>query len=496
MNYELVRNIKESSKSKIDLVRKIDESSQDNGRAQKENLYIRKTLQGKHSVYALLLDNPHPYLPKLYEVNEADGCVTVIEEYIEGEPIGSMDLPKERLLQAAGELCDVLEFLHGKNIIHRDVKPSNILMAKDGHIRLIDFDAARMPKDELEQDTSLLGTRGYAPPEQYGFAQTDRRADIYALGVTLQKLLGSEADKPRYKKVIRKCTNLNPDKRYASAKQVKRELSCAKRNSLRIAAAVLLLCLAGLSAYLWAQAQKPKLIVLPAPANPHWKGESGIGEWGCVPESGRNGEETYAYMMFRIDEDREPDPENDTCYMQSGMSGNSITDDEMSMSSVSLVQNLEQNGYYYFTVRAMGDGIKYADSPYAVSDVFEYTGENAPPMPAPEGLYWNVGVSSNGGKSYYAAFTNLDDYKDEDTFSVRFYDESGNMIAKNEWSKREINMRGNSGIWFDDGRYATSGGTYRFAIEVYTSRPNEYSSLIFDGTVPEEAYSPWIKLEE
>lgn len=495
MNYELVRNIKESSKSKIDLVRKIDESSQDNRRVQKENLYIRKTLQGKHSVYTLLLDNPHPYLPKLCEVNEADGCVTVIEEYIEGEPIGSIDLPKERLLQAAGELCDVLEFLHGKNIIHRDIKPSNILMAKDGHIRLIDFDAARMPKDELEQDTSLLGTRGYAPPEQYGFAQTDRRADIYALGVTLQKLLGSDADKPRYKKVIRKCTNLNPDKRYASAKQVKRELSCAKRNSLRVAAAVLLLCLAGLSAYFCAQAQKPKLIALPAPANPHWRGESGIGEWGCVPESGSGGEERYAYMMFRIDEDREPDPEHDVCYMQSGMGGNSFRNEDLSMYSVSLAQNLMQNGYYYFAVWAMGDGVTYADSPYSVSDVFEYTGENAPTMPAPEGLHWNT-LSLKTDYAYYAAWSNLDDYEDDDTFSVSFYDESGNVIAKNVWSKLEIVKRDGKGVWFDKESYAQPGGAYRFAVEVYTSRPNEYRSLIFDGTVPEEVYSPWIKLEE
>ena len=92
------------------------------------------------------------------------------------------------------ELCEVLVFLHGYGIIHRDIKPSNLLLAPDGHIRLIDFDAAREGKPSADNDTRLLGTRGYAPPEQYGFAQTDSRADIYAAGVTMKQLLGKQAE--------------------------------------------------------------------------------------------------------------------------------------------------------------------------------------------------------------------------------------------------------------------------------------------------------------
>ena len=113
----------------------------------------------------------------------------MMEEYVDGPSLGAADLPERRFLQITRELCTVLAFLHGKGIIHRDIKPSNILLARDGHIRLIDFDAARMPRDNLEQDTKLLGTRGYASPEQYGFAQTDERSDIYSLGVTLGQLL-------------------------------------------------------------------------------------------------------------------------------------------------------------------------------------------------------------------------------------------------------------------------------------------------------------------
>ena len=67
-----------------------------------------------------------------------------------------------------------------------------------------------MPKEEQEQDTHLLGTRGYAAPEQYGFAQTDERTDIYSLGITLERLLGEDFRRRRYRKIFHKCTDLDP----------------------------------------------------------------------------------------------------------------------------------------------------------------------------------------------------------------------------------------------------------------------------------------------
>lgn len=118
------------------------------------------------------------------------------------------------------ELCDVLRFLHRHHILHRDIKPSNLLLGGDGHIRLIDFDAAREEKAEAESDTRLLGTRGYAPPEQYGFAQTDERTDIYALGITVRELLGEKAEKLRWRHILKKCTALEPKKRYHHVWQI------------------------------------------------------------------------------------------------------------------------------------------------------------------------------------------------------------------------------------------------------------------------------------
>lgn len=165
MEYEELKVLKQSDKSTVHLVREKDG----------ERIFIRKKLKGIHSVYETLQNCAHPFLPKLYEVVTSDDSTTIIEEYIEGSVSGSVELSKKQFLNIVKELCCVLEFLHREGIIHRDIKPSNIIYAKDGHIRLIDFDAARMPKDDLEHDTRLLGTRGYAPPEQYGFSQTDER---------------------------------------------------------------------------------------------------------------------------------------------------------------------------------------------------------------------------------------------------------------------------------------------------------------------------------
>lgn len=211
MEYQEIELMKQSEKGMVQLVK-----GKDTGK-----LFIRKVMKGQLIVYCLLKEYMHPYLPKIYEVDIDGGVTTVMEEYIEGQPIGYVHLSKKQFLGVVKDLCAVLEFLHKRNVIHRDIKPSNIIYAEDGHIRLIDFDAARIVKEEVEQDTKLLGTKGYAAPEQYGFAQTDARTDIYALGVTLEQILENKMQKLWYKRVIRKCTNPNPKRRYQSIRQVR-----------------------------------------------------------------------------------------------------------------------------------------------------------------------------------------------------------------------------------------------------------------------------------
>ena len=519
VEYERIRLLKESEKGTVELVR------EEGG----TRIFVRKRLKGNAAVYRKLRELEHPGLAKIYTVDEEDGFTVVLEEYIEGQTLGNAALSEKELVAAIRELCSVLDYLHSHGIVHRDVKPSNIILAKDGHIRLIDFDAARLMKEEADRDTVLLGTRGYAPPEQYGFAQTDERADIYALGITMKQLLEEKADKLAYRRIIARCTNPNPQKRYRRASAVKRALSAERRYGLAAAgiAAVAVVCFAaaGLltpdaretaaNADLTEQniavadgataaqgeagdaaskaqdgAEVVELTALAAPEAPHWDGESGIGVWGNVPESGADGEVSYRYRIYRTDTPEAPDPETDQWVLESGMRGNGGINQENKTYSVNMAEHLSVDGYYYFAVCAAGDGVRYADSPYAMSDAFSYTGEDAPPLPAPEGLAWKM-VETETRRYYFATWSNLDDYADSDSFNVTVYDKDGNYVMNNIWTKAAVAGAGENGITVNGEFLTEPDGAYRFTVQALTSRPNEYKSSPMPEPVPEEYYSPW-----
>ncbi len=490
MEYEEIRLLKQSDKSTVHLVREKGGS----------RVLVRKKLAGRHPVYQTLQKNPHPGLPRLYEVAIAEDSTTVIEEYIEGQTSGEAELSGKQFRQVVRELCAVLEFLHGKGIIHRDIKPSNILLTEECHVRLIDFDAARMPREGAEQDTRLLGTRGFAPPEQYGFAQTDERADIYALGVTMEQLLGETVRKPRYRRVIRKCRNLNPDKRYQSMRQVRQAFFPGGRRGMWAAAALILAAIAGLGAAGRSTLRQgadresdggAELTVLPAPGNPHWDGETGTAVWDNVPGAGAGDEAWFQMRVYRKDTADAPDVDEDGWYYEDSIRFGGIARNR-EVIDWNITPWLEENGYYYFTVSATGDGVRYADSPFVVSDVFEYTGESAPPLAAPTGLAWRTYEIDNS-KRYFAVWDNLDDYEDNDVFNVAVYDQTGAYVLNNTWSKRMIEEDGHDGIYIEAG-YLIPGPNkkYRFTVQVYSARPNEYSSSPMPDPAPEEYYSPWL----
>ncbi len=139
----------------------------------------------------------HPNLPRVYEFFSENTRHYLVMDYIDGETLEQHQqahggaLPEAEVLRWAKQLTSVLGYLHSRQppIIFRDLKPSNIMLAKDGQIKLIDFGIARVFAPGRSRDTQVLGTPGFAPPEQYGKAQTDARADVYALGCTLYQLL-------------------------------------------------------------------------------------------------------------------------------------------------------------------------------------------------------------------------------------------------------------------------------------------------------------------
>ena len=182
-------------------------------------------------VFYYLKNNHNPHISNVYEYWEEDGTLYVIEEYVPGKTLEEYlreDHPEySEKVRIMNEVFDGLEFLHNapSKIIHRDLKESNIMIAKDGTVKIIDYDAAKVYKPGSERDTTLIGTEGSAAPEQYGFGQSDPRTDIYALGVLIRKVMDGDSD---YSSIIAKATKLDPDMRYQNVDQLRKAFNSDK----------------------------------------------------------------------------------------------------------------------------------------------------------------------------------------------------------------------------------------------------------------------------
>ena len=188
----------------------------------------------------------HPNLPSIVDVIDTSDTFIIVMDYIEGRSLqsvlnhtGAQD--PEKVLEWSKQLCDVLGYLHSRQpaIIYRDMKPANVMLRPDGQVALIDFGTAREYKEHSQGDTTWLGTRGYAAPEQFGGrGQTDARTDIYCLGATMYHLLTgySPADTQfviyplgqlvpslagsGLEKVVAKCCEPDPANRYQSCAEL------------------------------------------------------------------------------------------------------------------------------------------------------------------------------------------------------------------------------------------------------------------------------------
>ncbi len=214
-----------------------------------------KTVWSPQQGSRLLAELDHEGLPRQLASFENEAYFATVREYAEGLPLDryAAEHPcgEEELIGIGARLCEILAYLHGQPepVVHRDIKPSNVIRRPDGSLVLIDFDIARRHHASEENDTCVFGTRSYAPPEQYGFAQTDARTDLYALGVLLRSLLPDKAAvSERLARVLRRCTAFSPDDRYPDALRLKKALLTAAPASRRRRGAFLLLALLLLAA--------------------------------------------------------------------------------------------------------------------------------------------------------------------------------------------------------------------------------------------------------
>ena len=196
-------------------------------------VYVKKILTIYNAeVYRTLKNHPVPGIPEIIEMVEEDDRLIVIEEYIGGQTLraildnGNL-FPEEEAVRIVEQVCVIVNDLHSADppIIHRDIKPSNIICTPDGSIRLLDMNAARKVVTGKSEDTQLIGTVGYAAPEQFGFGASTVQTDIYAIGVLLCELMTGVLPKERIPRgrigrIIRKCTRLDPKDRYKSVRDL------------------------------------------------------------------------------------------------------------------------------------------------------------------------------------------------------------------------------------------------------------------------------------
>lgn len=203
-----------------------------------EGIYIKKELKNYNlDVYNQIIKIENIYMAKIYEMFKCDDSLIVIEEFINGKTLQRIlddngPLDEDIAIGYIINLCSILDILHNQTppVIHRDIKPSNIIIDNSGVLKLIDFDVSRVYKEDSNMDTHILGTKGYASPEQFGFEQTDCRSDIYSVGVlinvlTTGKHIKEKLNEGKLKDIIEKCTSLSPDSRYSSVKELQMDLS-------------------------------------------------------------------------------------------------------------------------------------------------------------------------------------------------------------------------------------------------------------------------------
>ena len=209
--------------------------------------YILKALashchESLYEEYKLSMELSHPGIIAASEYIPGNDYNYLIREYVEGYTITEMvemteaeHLQHDELVRITMQLCDILQYLHSQKppIIHRDIKPDNVIITKQKECKLIDFGISRRYQDKVDSDTFVMGSQFSAAPEQYGFAQTNERSDIYAIGVLMFYMTTGCLDIRELKqyqipgellRIIKKCTNFSPKDRYSSVKQLKSKL--------------------------------------------------------------------------------------------------------------------------------------------------------------------------------------------------------------------------------------------------------------------------------
>ena len=211
--------------------------------------FVRKRIPSRlarRGVWGTLAECDCARLPRVIATYEMPDEFVVVCDFVPGENLEQLLSARGRLAEKdaarlVAQLCEAAAALHAHGIIHRDISPTNVIVAADG-AHLIDLGIARFRAEGATHDTTQLGTPGFAAPEQHGFAQTDARTDVYSLGRVLgylltgvrpempdaaeyeQALADERIVSPRMRAVVERASAFEPSARYQSAAELARAL--------------------------------------------------------------------------------------------------------------------------------------------------------------------------------------------------------------------------------------------------------------------------------
>lgn len=220
--YSLVAVLSEKNEGKVLRLR---------NKATGKDLVLRsfpKHLEAYEILYGICSEN----LPQIYDVFDVEDGQIVLEEYIDGITVAQVmesgKYHKRGAKRVLGAVCHALTVLHDRGIVHRDVKPENVIIDQSGRVLLLDLNASRKIS-QASKDTVVMGTVGYISPEQLGILQSDARTDIYAAGILLNVMLTGKHPSEKLARghtarIVKKCTAINPADRYPTAEKLAKAL--------------------------------------------------------------------------------------------------------------------------------------------------------------------------------------------------------------------------------------------------------------------------------
>ncbi len=211
----------------------IKELSSSTALALKDNkvFVLKKITVEDTDLYKTIMKIDNPNLVHIKGLTTTENDFLAVEEYVSGKTLDEYvkekgGLDDDEIKSIVCDICSGLQPLHEKNIVHRDLTPQNIMITDEGKAVIIDFGISRFRKADKNADTQILGTQGFAAPEQFGFYQTDSRADIYSIGVLMnymqvQALPHEKTAGGTLGKVIAKCISPDVNDRYQSVGELK-----------------------------------------------------------------------------------------------------------------------------------------------------------------------------------------------------------------------------------------------------------------------------------